>query len=91
MADLHGEPTEFHSERGVFRAEYERELGQWLRRRLGWLCIAFAFFQIVATSSFVLAVLDQSAAVEEVKARQSMPATSPSMRSATSPRTLPGK
>jgi len=77
MADLHGEPTEFHSERGVFRAEYERELGQWLRRRLGWLCIAFACFQIVATSSFVLAVLGHSAAAEEPEARQSMPATSP--------------
>lgn len=77
MADLHGEPTEFHSERGVFRAEYERELGQWLRRRLGWLCVAFAFFQIVATSSVVLAVLGQSAQVERAEVRQSMPAPSP--------------
>ena len=52
--DSHGEHTEFHQERGVFHAEYEQELGQWLRRRLGWLCIAYTVFQIIGTASLVL-------------------------------------
>lgn len=54
MADATGEPTEFNSDRGVFRAEYERELGQWLRRRLGWLCVTFAVFQIIGTVSLII-------------------------------------
>jgi hypothetical protein len=54
MADPKGEPSELHGERGLFRAEYERELGQWLRRRLGWLCVAYAVFQLLATASVVV-------------------------------------
>ena len=77
MADLQGEQSEFHSERGVFRAEYERELGQWLRRRLGWLCVAYACFQIMATGSIVFALLGQAEAREQLQPRQSLPATSP--------------
>jgi len=49
MAYAQGDSAEFQSDRGVFRAEYERELGQWLRRRLGWLCIAYAVFQLIGT------------------------------------------
>ena len=54
MADAQGESAEFQTDRGVFRAEYERELGQWLRKRLGWLCIAYAVFQIGGTISLVM-------------------------------------
>ena len=54
MADAQGDSAEFHTDRGVFRAEYERELGQWLRKRLGWLCIAYAVFQVIGTTSLVL-------------------------------------
>lgn len=57
MADPQGEPSELHGERGLFRAEYERELGQWLRRRLGWLCIAYATFQVLATVSVVVTTI----------------------------------
>lgn len=48
MADLPAEPTELQSDRGVFRAEYERELGTWLRRRLGYLCLVYSAFQILS-------------------------------------------
>lgn len=54
MTDSTGEPVEISGERGVFRAEYERELGQWLRRRLGMLCIAYALFQVVSTTALIL-------------------------------------
>jgi hypothetical protein len=54
MADPKGEPSELHGDRGLFRAEYERELGQWLRRRLGWLCVAYAMFQLIATVSVIV-------------------------------------
>ncbi len=54
MAEAQRETAEFQSERGIFRAEYERELGQWLRRRLGWLCIAYAVFQILAMVAVVI-------------------------------------
>ncbi len=53
MADAQGEAAEFQTDRGVFRAEYERELGQWLRRRLGWLCIAYTVFQLIGTASLL--------------------------------------
>jgi hypothetical protein len=53
MAEAQGESAEFQSDRGVFRAEYERELGQWLRRRLGWLCIAYTVFQLVGTATVI--------------------------------------
>ncbi len=54
MTDEPGEPVEISGEQGVFRAEYERELGQWLRRRLGMLCIAYALFQVVSTTALIL-------------------------------------
>ena len=54
MTDPTGEPVEISGEQGVFRAEYERELGQWLRRRLGMLCIAYALFQVVSTTVLIL-------------------------------------
>ena len=57
MADPQGEPSELHGERGLFRAEYERELGHWLRRRLGWLCVAYATFQVLATVSVVVTTI----------------------------------
>lgn len=53
MADGQGDAPDFQSERGVFRAEYERELGQWLRKRLGWLCVAYAVFQVIGTMSMI--------------------------------------
>ena len=55
MADLPAEPTELHSDRGVFRAEYERELGTWLRRRLGHLCLVYAAFQILSVVVLLVA------------------------------------
>jgi hypothetical protein len=55
MADLPAEPTEFQSDRGVFRAEYERELGTWLRRRLGHLCLVYAAFQILSVAVLLVA------------------------------------
>ena len=54
MTDPTGEPVQISGEQGVFRAEYERELGQWLRRRLGMLCIAYALFQVVSTTVLIL-------------------------------------
>lgn len=54
MAAAPGDTAELQNDRGVFRAEYERELGQWLRRRLGWLCIAYAVFQILSTTALIL-------------------------------------
>ena len=57
MADPQGEPSELQGERGLFRAEYERELGHWLRRRLGWLCVAYATFQVLATVSVVVTTI----------------------------------
>jgi hypothetical protein len=53
MADSRGEP-EALVEGGQFRAEYEREMGQWLRRRLGYLCIAYAIFQILSVTALTL-------------------------------------
>ena len=50
MAETEGDP-ELVAERGQFRAEYERELGQWLRRRLGYLCIAYTVFQILSVTA----------------------------------------
>jgi hypothetical protein len=41
-------------ESGALRAEYERELGVWLRRRLGYLCIAYAIFQILSVTALLL-------------------------------------
>jgi hypothetical protein len=55
MADLPAEPTELRSDRGVFRAEYERELGTWLRRRLGQLCVVYAAFQILSIAGLLVA------------------------------------
>lgn len=49
MADPAGEP-ELVVEGGQFRAEYERELGQWLRRRLGYLCLALTVYQIFSVT-----------------------------------------
>lgn len=53
MAEAEGDP-ELVAERGQFRAEYERELGQWLRRRLGYLCIAYTVFQIISVTALTL-------------------------------------
>ena len=50
MAETEGDP-ELVAERGQFRAEYERELGQWLRRRLGYLCIAYTACQILSVTA----------------------------------------
>jgi len=53
MADPPNDVPEVRGDRITFRAEYERELGQWLRKRLGWLCIAYATFQILGTLALV--------------------------------------
>ncbi|MFN9125604.1 MAG: PP2C family protein-serine/threonine phosphatase [bacterium] len=53
MADPRGEPEPL-VEGGQFRAEYEREMGQWLRRRLGYLCIAYAVFQVLSVTALTL-------------------------------------
>lgn len=45
---------ELQSESSVFRAEYERELGQWLRRRLGLLCLVYASFEVLSTTVMIL-------------------------------------
>ena len=65
MAEAQGESAEFQSDRGVFRAEYERELGQWLRRRLGYLCIAFTVFQILSVTALTLSAMLYTPAPEE--------------------------
>ena len=78
----HGDAPEFHSERGVFWAEYERELGQWLRRRLGWLCIAYAVFQILGTTSLVLTT---RWAAEEIRAERAEIAAARARTAASSP------
>ncbi|MFZ9879844.1 MAG: PP2C family protein-serine/threonine phosphatase [Phycisphaerales bacterium] len=57
MAQRQQDQVDLSADRGVFRAEYERELGQWLRRRLGYLCIAYALFQTVSTTVLVLAAI----------------------------------
>lgn len=54
MSDRPGDPVENPADGGTFRAEYERELGTWLRRRLGWLCIAFALFKTFSTVLLVV-------------------------------------
>lgn len=53
MAGLQVDMPEIPSDRGTFRAEYERELGHWLRRRLGWLCVTYAAFQVFGTLSMM--------------------------------------
>ncbi|MFM7135230.1 MAG: PP2C family protein-serine/threonine phosphatase [Planctomycetota bacterium] len=68
MADAATESSDMQAERGVFRAEYERELGQWLRRRLGWLCIAHAAFLIVTS----VALLAGSLALDRADDRESL-------------------
>ena len=94
MADPQGEPSEVHGERGLFRAEYERELGQWLRRRLGWLCIAYATFQVLATGSVVVTTIwaedviearerEQARAVAAVETERSFAAASGNARAQT--------
>jgi hypothetical protein len=53
MSESQGEP-ELTAERGLFRAEYDRELGQWLRRRLGYLCVAYSVFQLLSVTMLIL-------------------------------------
>lgn len=53
MADPQGE-SDLVVERGQFRAEYERELGDWLRRRLGYLCIVYAVYQIISVAALII-------------------------------------
>lgn len=36
-----------------FQSEYDRELGKLLRRRLGWLCLAFALWEVIAVGGMV--------------------------------------
>ena len=55
MSDGSGDNVELPIEGGALRAEYERELGTWLRRRLGYLCVAYAAYQILSTSALVIA------------------------------------
>jgi hypothetical protein len=64
MAETEGD-QDLASERGQFRAEYERELGQWLRRRLGYLCIAFTVFQILSVTALTLSAMLYTPAPEE--------------------------
>ena len=81
MADPKGEPSELHGDRGLFRAEYERELGQWLRRRLGWLCVAYAVFQLIATVSVIVTTVW----AEDLLSAQAQ-STAPTERSASTAR-----
>jgi hypothetical protein len=53
MSEPQGEP-ELQTDRGLFRAEYERELGNWLRRRLGYLCLSYTIYQILAVTALTL-------------------------------------
>ncbi|MFM7051506.1 MAG: hypothetical protein ACKOYN_05145, partial [Planctomycetota bacterium] len=54
MDERQPDQVDLSADRGVFRAEYERELGQWLRRRLGYLCIAYAVFQTLSMTMLIL-------------------------------------
>lgn len=71
MADLQPEPTELQADRGIFRAEYERELGTWLRRRLGYLCLVYAAFQVLSIVVLLVAgaVLGDDDATGDLDAR----------------------
>ncbi len=79
MAEAQGDAADLHNDRGVFRAEYERELGHWLRRRLGWLCIAYAVFHIISTSALIVSSvvlrLDESSAETAAEVEAARPPT----------------
>ncbi len=62
------ETPELQSEGSVFRAEYERELGQWLRRRLGLLCLVYAAFEILSTTIMILFSVAGGPSIEDVGA-----------------------
>ena len=53
MSEPQGEP-ELQADRGLFRAEYERELGNWLRRRLGYLCLVYTIYQLISVTALTL-------------------------------------
>ena len=53
MAGPNDEAIDVPLESGAIRAEYDRELATWLRRRLGYLCIAYVVFQILSTGTLV--------------------------------------
>lgn len=55
MSEGSGDNVEFPIEGGTLRAEYERELGTWLRRRLGYLCLAYAAYQILSCAALIFA------------------------------------
>lgn len=48
-----GDTVDVPIESGAIRAEYDRELAAWLRRRLGYLCIAIVIFQLISTGLLV--------------------------------------
>ncbi len=73
MADAQGDAADLQNDRGVFRAEYERELGKWLRRRLGWLCIAYGVFWTLSTTLVIVSTL----MAEQAKPAQVAPPMSP--------------
>lgn len=66
---------ELQGEGSVFRAEYERELGQWLRRRLGLLCLVYAAFEVLSTTVMILfSVAAGSGALDGEDASRESPA-----------------
>ena len=73
MADAQGDAADLQNDRGVFRAEYERELGKWLRRRLGWLCIAYGVFWTLSTTLVIVSTL----MADQAKPAQVAPPMSP--------------
>lgn len=53
MPGAKGETVDVPLESGAIRAEYDRELAAWLRRRLGYLCLAIVIFQLISTGLLV--------------------------------------
>ena len=49
----------------MFRSEYEQELELWLRRRFGYLCMAYLIIEVIGLIATVFATLAAPAAALE--------------------------
>ena len=73
MSDAADDQVEVPIETGALRAEYERELGTWLRRRLGYLCIAYVIFQIVSTAGLIFVSIGRAEQAAPTEQREPTP------------------
>jgi hypothetical protein len=67
MSGKKDESIDVPLESGAIRAEYDRELATWLRRRLGYLCIAYVVFQLLSTGTLVASSMGLIGRSEEVR------------------------